>query len=126
MNETGASAIYTTTYTDLEPPEATLITPQATSLYILGFRLLPLPKNTIVLGKMPLAVEATTPADVAKVEFYLSTILTGNTILAGNATEEPFELLWTERSFGRVTVRAMVYDASGSAMRDEITVWKFF
>lgn len=112
--------IFTDIYEDIEPPTTNIVKPQARTLYLLGIKLLSLPKNTFIFGKLPIIIEAEDQSDVSKVEFYI------DNELMETITEPPYEWLWDNRLFGRHDVRTMTYDESGNVAKYEITVYKFF
>jgi len=111
---------YTDVFEDMEPPEGEILKPQDTTLYILNRELFQLPKNTIAFGKLTVQIDAVDPADISKVEFYV------DNILMATITTEPWEWLWETRSFGRHTLKVMIYDETGCSVRDEQTLFKFF
>jgi hypothetical protein len=111
---------YTDIYDDIVPPAVDMIKPQEKSLYLLGIKLLSLPRNTFIIGRLPILVEAENQSDVSKVEFYI------NNELIETKTEPPYEWVWDDRLFGRYDIRTMTYDESGSVIKYEIMVYKFF
>jgi hypothetical protein len=111
---------YTNIYLDVTPPSSDVIKPLARSFYILNTRLFGLPTNTIIIGKFTVIVTAENPSDVTKVEFYV------NNNLKETLTSTPYEWIWTDRLFGKNTIKTMVYDDSGSIAKEELVVYKFF
>lgn len=119
VTDTYQMSCYTNKYSDITPPSAMLEKPKNKYLYLFDIELLPLPKNTIAVGKLTINVDATTPADVEKSEFYI------NNQLVETVNDPPFQWTWTGRSFGKYLIRIMVYDDTGATVRDEISILKF-
>jgi hypothetical protein len=111
---------YTDRYYDVTPPSVFLEHPQEGYLYLFNRRILSLPRKTIIGGRVTVSLGAEDPGDVERVEFYL------DNQLVETLTEPPYAWEWRERTWGRHTVKTMVYDDSGACARHEIPVWKIF
>ena len=111
---------YTNKYSDTAPPLVHLETPKEKYLYIFGKEIIPLSKNTFIIGQITIKLEADDPSDVEKVELYID-----NT-LQETMSAPPYEGIWSELTFGKHRIITMAYDNTGSIARNEIEVWKFF
>ncbi len=111
---------YTNIYSDITPPSVKLIKPETKSFYILNTKLFSLPKNTIIIGKLTISISSENPSDVTKVEFYI------NNKLKETLSAPPYAWVWSDRLFGRYTVKTMAYDESGNVKKYELNLWKFF
>lgn len=111
---------YTNKYLDTTPPLVQLETPKEKYLYIFGKEIIPLSKNTFIIGRITIKLEADDPSDVEKVEFYID-----NT-LQETFSAPPYEWIWSEMAFGKHRITTMAYDNTGSIARNEIEVRKFF
>lgn len=90
------------------------------ALYINNNKIMPLQK-TKIFGYIEIEVDATdNNYTIDKVEFYI------DDELKGTDTTEPYVWNWSGKpSFGKYTIKAMVYNSAGNSATDEITVWKF-
>ena len=43
-----------------------------------------------------------------------------------NFSSEPFVWLWSERAFGKHSLKAVAYDNAGNSASAEMVVWKLF
>lgn len=111
---------YTDKYIDITPPLVQLVSPAEKNLYIFNFKILKLQKNTIIIGKINILINAENPSDISKVEFYIDKKLNKTTY------EPPYQFLWNEKSFWRHSIKIMAYDESGCIKKYEFVVWKFF
>jgi len=111
---------YTNLYVDVTPPVVQLVKPLEKNLYIFNLRLLKLQRNTIIIGKIKMLIEAENPSDVSKVEFYV------DKILKETVYEQPYKFLWTDRLFFKHNIKIITYDAFGCAKKFEFDVLKFF
>ena len=57
--------------------------------------------------------------EAENVEFYI------DDVLKANITSEPYSWTWTDKTFGRHTIKVVAYDDEGNSASDEIKVWKF-
>lgn len=91
--------------------------PETGTLYLFDKEILSLPFNyPIIVGKINVKAIA---FGADKVEFYLDDKL----IYTDN--ESPFNFLWDEVTFGKHTLKVVVYEVV-DVISDEINVWKFF
>ena len=106
--------------TDEEPPEIDFVKPLEKSLYIFNKKLLPFP-ITLVIGDIDVKAYALDNKTVVNhVEFYI------NNELKANVSTEPYVWRWSEKTFGKYTIKVVAYDSFGNHASKEITVWKFF
>jgi len=123
---TGAAAqgnnwdYYTDIYVDVTPPSVQLIRPEEKYFYLFNFKILKLPKNTIIIGKIKMLIEAENPSDVLKVEFYI------DKKLRETVYEQPYQFLWKDKLLGKHNIKIMAYDALGCIKKYEFVVRKFF
>jgi hypothetical protein len=111
---------YTDIYLDITPPSVQLIKPLEKNFYLFNLRILKLPKNTFIVGKIKMLVEAENPSDVSKVEFYI------DKNLSYTVYGQPYQFLWNVRLLGKHNIKIIAYDESGCAKKYEFVVWKFF
>ncbi len=112
---------YTNRYVDITPPSVQLLKPEENYLYIFNTQLFPLSKNTIILGKITVIIDADNPSDVMKVEFYV------NNVLKETITEPDYQWTWSGgKLFGKSILKVMAYDETGNIAKYEFNVWKLF
>ncbi|MDH7506357.1 MAG: hypothetical protein QHH15_01015 [Candidatus Thermoplasmatota archaeon] len=58
--------------------------------------------------------------DVEKVEFYV------NDELVLTLTSEPYCMYWSEKGFGKYSVKVVAFNSIGYTGFDAVSVWKFF
>lgn len=110
---------YTDIYEDLTPPSVNLIKPEEKYLYLFNIKFFPTSRNTVVLGKLTVILEADNPSDITKVEFYI------DNVLKQTITEPDYHWTWTGgKILSKRILKVMAYDESGSITRYEISVWK--
>ena len=73
-------------------------------------------RNTIILGKVTIEVEASDEEGIEKVEFYLN----GN--IKFTDYSEPYSWLWNEFAMGSYEMRVIAYDVEGNEAEDRINV----
>lgn len=121
INQSFDYSFYTDLYDDITPPSIQMTKPVENYLYILNTKFIPLTKNTIILGKITISIEADDPNDVMKVEFYT------NYNLKETLTELDYEWTWSGGAlFSKIILNVMAYDEFGNAVRYELMVWKPF
>jgi hypothetical protein len=121
INQSFDYSFYTDLYDDITPPLIQVIKPVENYMYIFNNKFIPLPKNTIIIGKLTIIIEADNPTDVTKVEFYT------NYNLKEALTEPEYQWTWTGGAFfSKIILNVMVYDESGNVARYELLVWKPF
>jgi hypothetical protein len=111
---------YTNIYVDITPPSVQLIRPEEKHIYLFNFKMLKLPKNTIIFGKIDILINAENSSDILKVEFYI------DKELRETIDQQPYEFLWNDKLLGKHNIKIMAYDASGCITKYEFDVWKFF
>jgi len=111
---------YTNIFFDVTPPSIITTKPEAKALYILNTKLLPLPRNTFIIGQIDININIDNLSDVVKVEFYI------DNKLRETLNSPPFEWIWSDRLFGKYNIKTMAYDETGSIAKYELNVWKFF
>lgn len=116
----GLNAYYTTKYTDITPPEAQLKKPREKYLHLFDIPILPLPKNTVSIGKLTVTLDIEKPSEVEKVEFYLDNYLYETMIIL------PFEWILPQTSIGKHNIQIFTYDSTGSITRNQIELLKLF
>lgn len=105
---------------DTTPPELTITSPQAQSLYLGGKRLVPFP-TTLVIGRIQVTINASDEdSGISSVTFSL------NDVEQKTITTPPYIWDWTERAFGRFSLEVEAIDGAGNKATDQITVWKLF
>jgi hypothetical protein len=93
-----------------------------TALYLLNQRIIPFIKTRII---GPIDIEAYVgdswygQASAEKVEFYI------DNELKATLTTEPFLWTWTEKRFGKHTIKVVAYDSEGKSVTQEKEVFKF-
>lgn len=121
INQSYDYGFYTDRYIDITPPSVNLTKPEKKHLYLFNIKLFPLSKNTIILGKITVTVEADNPSDVMKVEFYI------DNVLKETITEPNYQWTWSGGMLlSKRILRVMAYDESGSITRYQFLVWKPF
>jgi uncharacterized repeat protein (TIGR02543 family) len=93
--------------------------PLKNSFYLRNFRLLPLPRNTIIYGPITIKAKVTADAEVEKVEFYI------DEKLRKTDTSAPYTYRWAPLRSFRHTITVRAYDTNGHTASDEITVFKW-
>ncbi|KAA0001726.1 MAG: PKD domain-containing protein, partial [Thermoplasmata archaeon] len=76
-------------------------------LYIFGRKLIPL-KNTIIIGKVFVAIDANDNIGIEKIEFYVD----GE--LKATMQDKPYSWQWNELAFGMHEIMAIAYDEAGN------------
>lgn len=105
---------------DTTPPNLTLTSPQARSLYLGGKRLLPFP-TTLVIGRIQVTINTSDEGSgISSVTFSL------NGVVKKTITAPPYLWDWTEKAFGRFSLEVEAIDGAGNKATDQITVWKLF
>lgn len=75
---------------------------------------------TVIIGNITIEVNASDETDVNNVEIYIDNTLKARII------SEPYTWTWSEKSFGKHTLKIVVYDDAGNQATSEIVVWKYF
>lgn len=114
----GISDFYTDKYFDITPPSVQMEKPVEKNLYLFNIKLIPLPKNTLVIGGLTISMNIDDPNDIVKVEFYI------DNQLMETVTETPYEWSWSDKTFGKHTIKTMTYDDSGNVARKECEIIK--
>lgn len=114
--------IYVDKYVDLVPPSSAIAKPEDKILYLFDNEIMPtvISKKSVVIGKITIEINTEDSNDVDKVEFYV------DHVLKQTLNNPPYKWTWNERGFGDRTITTIVYDESGAASRNEITVFKIF
>jgi hypothetical protein len=119
VNQSYDYVFYTDRYEDLIPPSVNLIKPEEEYLYLFNIKLFPTSRNTVILGKLTVILEADNPSDVSKVEFYIDNVLKHTT------TELDHAWTWSGgKILSKRVLKVMAYDESGSIAKYEILIWK--
>jgi hypothetical protein len=111
---------YTDKYIDITPPLVQLVSPEEKNLYIFNYKILKLPRNTIIIGKIDILINSENPSDVIKVEFYI------DKKLRETVYEQPYQFVWNDKILGKHNIKTMTYDEFGCIKKYELDVWKFF
>jgi hypothetical protein len=88
-------------------------------LYVFNKEIMPLPKNTIIIGKITVETSTFSEDGIEKVDFYV------DGVLKDTDTEYPYEWLWNEYAFGNHELKVIAYDSGGNKAEDEIDVMIF-
>ena len=88
-------------------------------LYVFNKEIMPLPKNTIIIGELTVEANAYSEHGIDRVEFYI------DDELKHEDDEFPYEWLWDERTFGRHEIKVIAYDKEGNTTSDSQEVWIF-
>jgi len=118
--EEGIYGYYTTKYKDLIPPVIKFSKPREQYLHLFNIPILPLPKRTIVIGKLNILLESEDPADIEYVELYI------DKQLINTFTSAPYEWNWENSTRGTHLIEFIAYDYSGCAALSEISILKIF
>ncbi len=113
----------TLVYIDGTPPEINIIQPLEKYLYIHDTKIMSLPFQTIIFGKITVKVDARdTISGVSRVEFYL------NDKLVKTDTQKNYWWEWesTEKILGKYTIKAVAYDNMGNSAMATISLWRFW
>jgi len=114
----GLNAYYTTRYVDVIPPDAQIKKPKEKYLHLFNVPLLPLPRNTISIGKLTVYLDIENLSDIEKVEFYLDNYLYETQSIS------PYEWILPQTSIGKHDIQLFVYDSTGSINRKQIELLK--
>ena len=90
--------------------------PLEKSLYLRNLRIIPLPRNTILLGPIHITADINAESDIEKVEFYID----GR--LKKIDTTEPFTYRWRSFKSFKHKIKVVAYDKEGYYAEDEILV----
>jgi len=102
---------------DTTPPTVEIKKPD-NGVYLFGSKILPF-FVPVVIGNINIEVNAfDSDTGIKCVEIYI------DDTLKANITSEPFVWRWTERTFGRHTLKVVAFDNAGNKATDEIIVWK--
>jgi carboxypeptidase T len=112
-------AVVTGNQPDTTPPVINITTPKDHYLYVKGVEKRAF-FTTLVLGSLTVKVDATDDIGVASVQIYLD----GS--LMSTFTQGPYSWDWTNRSFGKHTLKVVSTDTSDNDASVELVVWKFF
>jgi hypothetical protein len=112
--------IYVDKYVDLVPPSSAIAKPEDKILYLFDNEIMPtvISKKSVVIGKITIEINTEDSNDVDKVEFYV------DHVLKQTLNNPPYKWTWNEMGFGDRTITTIVYDESGAASRNEVTVFK--
>ena len=103
-----------TNYT--QSPSVDIVKPSQKTLYLFDREIIPLPRNTVTIGKITIEVTAYDENGIDMVEFYI------DDELKYVDEEMPYEWLWNEKVMGRHEIKAIAYDNTGHSAIDDITV----
>ncbi len=106
-------------FTVISPPSVTIIKPKDGYLYVLDRAILPLLKNTIIIGKILVEADASSEIGIDAVNFYID----GN--FRKEVKESPYSWLWDEATVGKRSIKVVVYDNAGGMGSDEQETWIF-
>jgi len=103
---------------DIIPPDLQLIKPEK-GLYLFNKKIIPL-LTCIIFGDINIDVTASDEYGIDRIEFYIDNVLknTDDTI--------PYSWSWNDFSFGRHSLKVIVYDNAGNTKYVDSKVWKFF
>jgi hypothetical protein len=91
--------------------------PKICYLYIFNKEIMPtLFGNTVIVGKITVAADASALSPISKVEFYV------DNNLAYTDYDEPYEWSWDESIFGRHSLKIVGYTDAGETATDEMNV----
>ena len=107
----------------LLPLEVTIIKPDERSFYLDGEKLFPLIMNTIVYGPIDIEVNATSGAEIDRVEFHINDVKK-DTIYEANE-DGVYTYHWTQPLCFVYTIKAIAYDDAGQNASAEIKVLKW-
>ncbi len=96
----------------------TITRPRDHSLYLRNIRLLPLPRNTILIGPITITVKVTADAGVDRVEFFID----GK--LKKTDTSTPYTYHWGLLKLFKHVITVRAYDIHGQTASDELAVFK--
>ncbi|MCD6573676.1 MAG: PKD domain-containing protein [Thermoplasmata archaeon] len=102
---------------DRTMPQISFKTP-AHCLYIFGRKLIPL-KNTIIIGKAFVEVNANDNIGIEKIEFYFD----GE--LKSIDNETPYQWQWDEAAIGKHEIMVKAYDEAGNVVTANQKIWVF-
>ena len=88
-------------------------------LYVFNKEIMPLPKNTIIIGELTVEANAYSEHGIDKVEFYI------DDELKHEDDEFPHEWLWDKRTFGRHEIKVIAYDNKENNAKDKLEVMIF-
>ena len=117
INNSGNWDFYTCKFVDVKPPEFKLEKPQPGYLYVFNKKIMPIGKNTIIIGGITIKITPENMSDVKKAEFLIQGF---------NETknEPPYEYTWDNPGFGEYEIEIHVYDHNWNINREKIRVWK--
>jgi len=113
------SDYYTTRYSDMNPPVINIIKPEENSLYIFDKKIIPLSRNTIILGGITIEVDISNQSDVYKIEFYI------DNSLEETIYKPPYSWVWNKPTIGQHWMRVLAYDKEGNIGFDKEKMWVF-
>jgi uncharacterized repeat protein (TIGR02543 family) len=93
--------------------------PRDHSLYLLSIRLLPLPRNTILIGPITITAKVTADLGVDRVEFYID----GK--LKKTDTSVPYTYHWGLLKFFKHVITVRAYDINAQMAFDELSIMKW-
>ena len=91
------------------PITAILQKPKQGYLYLFDREIMPLPKITIIIGKITIIASVSSGLGVMKVEFYI------NEELKASDDSSPYEWLWDEKARGIYEIKVVAYDSIDTA-----------
>ena len=101
-------------------PYIQILNPISNRLYLAGREIMNTP-ITIIIGEINIEVEVKGITQVVeKVEFYI------DNNLKTTDSEEPYNYLWDETSFGSKIIKIKAYHNNTENIEEQMTVWKFF
>ena len=104
---------------DTTPPTLNITSPMQGYLYLRNRAVRPF-FTTLILGKVTVNATTTDDSGIAKVEFFI------DGVLMNTDTAAPYSWDWTNRSFGKHTIKVVSTDSFENAAQAELVVWKFF
>ncbi|HEC81565.1 MAG TPA: PKD domain-containing protein, partial [Thermoplasmatales archaeon] len=88
------------------------------AIYFNNNRMLPF-FTPVIIGNIDIKVTATDESGVKRVELYI------DNVLKANLTTKPYTWRWSEKTFGRHTIKIVAYDNFDNSAEKDIMVWKF-
>jgi len=108
------------TFHDTNPPSVDIIKPRP-GIYLDDKRIIPLPKQTILIGGINIEVETfDEELSIERVEIYI------DDNMVANISEPPYTYNWEEKGFGKHVIKVISYDIADNHAEDNIAVWKIF
>ena len=100
----------------VEEPLITIAKPKEGYLYLFDKESIPLVRNTIVVGKITIEVEAYDEDGIDKVAFYV------DNVLSFSDYNEPYSWTWNKFAIGNHEIKVIAYDVSENKAEDKINV----